>query len=113
MKSEDENIFELLNQLSEEESMRLLDEVTYEGIQLNEVQKKRIEHNVIGKIKIHKNESSNHTAMRGLVVTLTVAVVSILILVSTVINNNTSILHFFCQKGNYKNEFLSTSDNRR
>ncbi|MFT5874011.1 MAG: hypothetical protein ACI8WT_002971 [Clostridium sp.] len=65
MNSEEKDIFEIFNNLSEDESLRLLDGIEMESIEMNEVQKKRMESSVIKKIKVSQ---SKHKTVKRLVV---------------------------------------------
>lgn len=57
MNSEDRDIFEFLNNLSEEESMSLLNGIEIEDMQLNDLQRKRMKNKVASKIR--SSESKN------------------------------------------------------
>ena len=76
MNSEEKNIFEFLNSLSEEESINLLDGIEIEDMKLNEVQKRRIESSVISRIKSSESKS-RHKPMKR----LTIAVIAFIIIV--------------------------------
>lgn len=67
MNSEERDIFEFLNNLSEEESMSLLDGMEIEDIQLNELQMKRMKNKVSSKIKSFEGKSAQKIK-KGLVI---------------------------------------------